>query len=125
MQRDTMELTESDRADLKVTHATATPLWKGLATLIKYRTTRNYKSAEFLGARIVDKVVMTLIFGTLYLGIGDKMQADNYINIGAVLFMWCIMPACASLDPIEIHDGGFPPPHLPGFHCYDFPYSQL
>ena len=92
-----MDLTESEKADLRVNRATTTPLWKGFATLVKYRTTRNYRNPEFLGPRIGDKIIFTFLIGTLYLGIGDKLRPDNYINIGAVLFMWCTMPAYAPL----------------------------
>ena len=97
MQRDTMDLSEADKADLRVNRATTTPLWKGFATLVKYRTTRNYRNMEFLGPRVGDKLIFTFLIGTLYLGIGDRLRPDNYINIGAVLFMWCTMPAYAPL----------------------------
>lgn len=30
---------------------------------------------------------------TLYLGVGDEFNDSNYINIAAVLFMWCTLPA--------------------------------
>ncbi|KAF6250828.1 P-loop containing nucleoside triphosphate hydrolase protein [Scenedesmus sp. NREL 46B-D3] len=72
---------------------TVTPWWWGLRTLIKYRTTNNYKSSAFLGARIGDKVLMGLLMMTLYLGIGDDFNPGNYINMAAVLFMWITMPA--------------------------------
>lgn len=68
---------------------------QGFATLVKYRTTRNYKSGEFLGPRIGDKFIMSLLIGTLYLGIGDDFSPSNYLNMAAVLFMWCTLPACA------------------------------
>lgn len=92
-----MDLSESDKADLQVSRATTTPLWKGFATLIKYRTTRNYRNIEFLAPRLGDKLVFTFLIVTLYLGIGDKLQPDNYANISAILFMWSLMPACAPL----------------------------
>ena len=92
-----MDLSEAEKADLHVNRATTTPLWKGLATLVKYRTTRNYRNLEFLGPRVGDKIIFTLLVGTLYLGIGDKLKPDNYLNIGAVLFMWCTVPAYARL----------------------------
>ena len=102
MQRDTMDLSEADKADLRVNRATTTPLWKGFITLVKYRTTRNYRNVEFLAPRIGDKLIFTFLIGTLYLGIGDKLTADNYINISAVLFMWCTMPAYAPLSVLHI-----------------------
>ena len=63
--------------------------------MVKYRTTHNYRNAEFLGPRIGDKFIMSILVGTLYLGIGDDFKEDNYLNIAAVLFMWCTLPACA------------------------------
>lgn len=59
----------------------------------QYRTTRNYKDGAFLGPRIGDKILISLLIMTLYLGIGDDASSDNFINISAVLFMWCVMPA--------------------------------
>ncbi len=73
--------------------ATVTPWWWGLKTLIKYRTSKNYRDGEFLGPRIGDKIMISLLIMTLYLGIGDEFQDSNYINISAVLFMWCTLPA--------------------------------
>ena len=90
-----MRLTEEEQAQLSVKRATVTPLWKGLFTLIKYRTSRNYRNPEFLGPRIGDKLIFSLLISTLYLGIGDDLVETNYLNIGAVLFMWSTLPACA------------------------------
>jgi len=90
-----MRLTEEEQAQLSVKRATVTPLWKGLFTLIKYRTSRNYRNPEFLGPRIGDKLIFSLLVATLYLGIGDDLVETNYLNIGAVLFMWSTLPACA------------------------------
>ena len=30
---------------------------------------------------------------TLYWGVGSKFNPSNYVNMAAVLFMWCVMPA--------------------------------
>ena len=38
-------------------------------------------------------MLMGLLIMTLYLGIGDDFNPGNYINMGAVLFMWITMPA--------------------------------
>lgn len=107
MQMDTMNLSDADKADLKVTRATTTPLWKGFITLVKYRTTRNYRNPEFLAPRIGDKLIFTFLIGTLYLGIGDKLRPDNYMNIAAVLFMWCTMPAYVFTDPFQPFNTGY------------------
>jgi ATP-binding cassette, subfamily G (WHITE), member 2 len=97
-----MNLSEADKKELQVKRATSTPLWKGFITLVKYRTARNYRNPEFLGPRIGDKVIFTLLMGTLYLGIGDDLEPSNYINIAAVLFMWCTMPACVPISDFSI-----------------------
>lgn len=60
----------------------------------QYRTTKNYKNGAFLGPRIGDKIMISLLIMTLYLGVGDELgKPDNYVNIAAVLFMWCTLPA--------------------------------
>jgi len=84
---------EATMKELEVKRATVTPFWWALKTLVKYRTTRNYQSAEFLGPRIGDKLIFSLILMSLYWGIGDDLDADNFINISACLFMWCTLPA--------------------------------
>lgn len=48
---------------------------------------------EFLGPRIGDKLVFSLLIGTLYWGIGSNLEASNLVNIAAVLFMWSTLPA--------------------------------
>ncbi|GLI65656.1 hypothetical protein VaNZ11_009256 [Volvox africanus] len=86
-------LPETIQKELAVRSATVTPWWWGLKTLVKYRTTKNYRDGEFLGPRVGDKVFISLLIMTLYLGIGDEFEDSNYINIAAVLFMWCTLPA--------------------------------
>jgi ATP-binding cassette, subfamily G (WHITE), member 2 len=90
-----MHLDAQTEADLAVNRSTVTPLWKGLLTLIQFRTSRNYQNPEFLGPRIGDKVIFSFLVATLYLGIGDDYAPDNVLNIAAVLFMWTTLPACA------------------------------
>mmetsp|Transcript_15663 Transcript_15663/g.27086 ORF Transcript_15663/g.27086 Transcript_15663/m.27086 type:complete len:488 (-) Transcript_15663:808-2271(-) len=87
------ELPEHIIKELSTKSPTVTPWWFGLKTLIKYRTTRNYKDANFLGPRIGDKIVMSLLIMTLYLAVGDDFNQSNIINISAVLFMWITLPA--------------------------------
>jgi ATP-binding cassette, subfamily G (WHITE), member 2 len=99
LQVDTMQMSKEAQDELNVKRSTATPLWKGLATMIKYRTTHNYKDGEFIGARLGDKFIFALLIGTLYLGIGDDLKPENLINISAVLFMWSTLPAYAPAIP--------------------------
>ncbi|KAL6760323.1 P-loop containing nucleoside triphosphate hydrolase protein [Haematococcus lacustris] len=90
---DKEEIPEHIARELATTSSTTTPWWWGLKTLMKYRTTRNYRDGAFLGPRIGDKIMISLLIMTLYLNIGNKYESDNYINISAVLFMWTVLPA--------------------------------
>lgn len=76
----------------------ATPLWKGVATIVKYRTMRNHCDPEFLLQRFSDKVIFSILMATLYRGIGSDLVPSNYLNIASVLYMWTAMPACGSLS---------------------------
>lgn len=90
---DHLDIPEDVQNELSTTSSTVTPWWWGIKTLVKYRTTRNYRDPAFLGPRIVDKLFMSFLILTLYVGIGDKLTSNNYINISAVLFMWTALPA--------------------------------
>lgn len=100
-----------------------TPTWKGFATLVKYRTKNNYRSGEFLGPRIGDKFIFTVLVATLYLGIGDDFEQDNVLNMAAVLFMWSTLPACAPLiSPTWLGSADCAPDCPPaGPHCSRVP----
>lgn len=89
------------QAELSTQTSTVTPWWWGLMVLFRYRTLKNYASAEFLGPRIGDKVFIGLLVMTLYLGIGNNFAPDNLINIASLLVMYVIMPAfgAASYTP--------------------------
>ncbi|KAJ9516890.1 hypothetical protein QJQ45_027319 [Haematococcus lacustris] len=71
-----------------VTSSTVTPMWWGIRTLVKYRTSRNYRDPAFLAPRILDKMIIGLLVMTLYLNVGREYSVDNIINIAAILFMW-------------------------------------
>lgn len=90
---DASDLDAVAKKELAVTRETVTPFWWALKTLLKYRTLKNYRNPEFLGPRIGDKLIFSIIIFTLYWSVGDNLMADNVINIGAVLFMWCTLPA--------------------------------
>ncbi len=68
-------------------------LCPALPRLLQYRTLKNYRDPEYVGPRIADKLIMALLVLTLYLNIGRKEGQENLINISAVLFMWCVLPA--------------------------------
>lgn len=88
-----MIMDEATKAELAVKRDTVTPTWWALRTMFKYRTLKNYTNPEFLGPRVGDKLIFSIIIFTLYWSIGDNLAPDNLINIGAVLFMWCTLPA--------------------------------
>ena len=90
---DTTPLPKHLEAELAAQQETATPMWWGLRTMLKYRTRKNYQDGEFLGPRVGDKFVMSTLMWTLFWGIGNKFQSQNYINQSAILFMWCVIPA--------------------------------
>ena len=67
-----------------------------LLRLLQWRATRDFQDPQFLGPRIVDKVVLALIIMTLYWKIGDNRALSNYSNLTAVLFLWTILPGYAA-----------------------------
>jgi ATP-binding cassette subfamily G (WHITE) protein 2 len=87
------ELDEATKKELAVKRETVTPFWYGLKTLLKYRTTKNYRNPEFLGPRVGDKLIFSILLFTLYWGKGNILTADNVINISGILFMWVNLPA--------------------------------
>ncbi len=50
------------------------------APLAQCRTTKNCQSADFIFARLPDRIVILLLFMTLYLGIGDRFKDDNIVS---------------------------------------------
>lgn len=93
MTDDHLDLPPEVQKELATTRSTVTPWWWGIKTLVKYRTSRNYRDIGWLAPRVMDKLFMSLLILTLYLGIGNDYSSDNYINISAVLFMWTALPA--------------------------------
>ena len=79
-------------AELATRSGTTTPAWWGVRTLLKYRMARDYRDASFLGPRIADKAVLSLIIMSLYWRVGADHSQSNVNNLTAVLFLWAIMP---------------------------------
>ena len=78
---------------LNTTSSTVTPGWWAFYVMLKYRTRKNYRDPEYLGPRLGDKIFLSFIITTLYLGRGNDFGADNVINISSALFMWSTLPA--------------------------------
>jgi ATP-binding cassette subfamily G (WHITE) protein 2 len=57
-----------------------------LATLLRYRMATHYKSGEFLGPRIGDKVVFGLLILALYYGIGDDPSTQAIQSTASLLY---------------------------------------
>jgi ATP-binding cassette, subfamily G (WHITE), member 2 len=95
------ELDEDARRELAVKRETATPFWYGLKTLLKYRTSKNYKNPAFLGPRLGDKFIFSILFFTIYWAAGADLVAENVNNVSGMLLMWVILPAfgAASYTP--------------------------
>ena len=87
------QLDEEARSQLAVRRETVTPFWWALKTLLKYRTTKNYRNPEFLGPRVGDKLIFSILVFTLYWSKGDLLTQENVVNIAGVLFMWTALPA--------------------------------
>ncbi|KAG2446852.1 hypothetical protein HYH02_008009 [Chlamydomonas schloesseri] len=88
-----LSVSEQVAKELATRSETVTPWYWALWTLLKYRTSKNYCNPGWLGPRIGDKLLISLIILTLYLGIGDNFAPDNLINIQSSLFMWALLPA--------------------------------
>jgi ATP-binding cassette subfamily G (WHITE) protein 2 len=61
--------------ELSTKRGTSTPWWHGFKTLVKYRTSRNYRDLGWLAPRFADKVIMGLLVTTLYWQIGASLTA--------------------------------------------------
>lgn len=48
-------------------------------------------------ARIAQKLLIALLLGTLYLGVGDKFTIDNFTNIAAIMFVWTLIPTVSAV----------------------------
>lgn len=66
LQNDHAELGAEMRTELATQSATVTPWWFGLKTLVKYRTPKNYKDPEFVGARVGEQVINSTLMWSLY-----------------------------------------------------------
>ncbi|CAK0787534.1 hypothetical protein CVIRNUC_010754 [Coccomyxa viridis] len=89
-------LSKNTLKELSVKRATVTPFWWALYIMFKFRSTTNYVTGAFLGPRIGDKLVFSLLIFTLFFAIGKKFDEDNLVNIAAVLFMFTTLPAFAA-----------------------------
>ena len=57
---------------------------------------RDIMDHHFLGPRMADKLVLSLIVMSLYYAVGANQAPSNVNNLTAVLFLWTILPGYAA-----------------------------
>ena len=65
-------------------------------TLLKYRTSRNYRNAQFVGARCAGHLIFAVVMATMYWNQGRSMSLASQINVSNMLFMNNVLPAFAA-----------------------------
>ena len=70
--------------------------FSSVRTLLKYRTTRNYRNAQFVGARCAGQLIFAAVLATMYYDQGRSMTLESQINVSSMLFMNNVLPAFAA-----------------------------
>ena len=70
-------VSETVRRELGATQATTTPAWWGVRTMLAYRTSRDYMDLDFLGPRVIDRALLSVIITTLYWKVGGNASPGN------------------------------------------------
>jgi len=70
-------VSETVRRELGATQATTTPAWWGVRTMLAYRTSRDYMDPDFLGPRVIDRALLSVIITTLYWKVGGNASPGN------------------------------------------------
>ena len=79
-------------------------MWHALKTLLRYRMVTHYKSPEFLGPRIGDKILFGVLYLSLYWGIGAQTDVQSIQSTAALLYFICALCGCAAATGLR------PPP---------------
>jgi len=58
----------------------------GMMVIFKYRTLTHYSSGEFIGPRLGDKVIFSLLILSLYYGLGDSTNVQDVQSTAAMLY---------------------------------------
>jgi ABC-type multidrug transport system ATPase subunit len=66
-------------------------MWHALKTLLRYRMVTHYKSPEFLGPRIGDKILFGVLYLSLYWGIGAQTDVQSIQSTAALLYFICAL----------------------------------
>jgi len=73
-------------ADVKSIPGSGPGQLHALRTLLSYRMLANYKSGEYLGPRLGDKIFASVLVLTLYWGMGDDTSAQSVQSIASLLY---------------------------------------
>ena len=67
--------------------------WRAVWTLLRYRTTRNYRDAQFVGARCAGQLIFAAVMASMYSDQGKSLTLDAQITVSNMLFMNNVLPA--------------------------------
>ena len=85
-QRDAAAANEGDAVGVLSVQKSMPGGLKQLSTLLQYRMVTHYKSGEFLGPRIGDKITFGLLILALYWGIGDEEDTQSIQSTASLLY---------------------------------------
>lgn len=82
-----------DGGDARNDKVVATTMGHGVSTLLRYRSSRNFKDGEYIGARLGDKLLYGIILASLFWGEGSKQRNDSSVtNVCGLLWFIIILP---------------------------------
>lgn len=67
---------------------------------MQYRLVSDYLDARFIGPRVMDKLVITLLIVALYHNKGSILASSNVNNLSSILFMWATLPGFTAVSYI-------------------------
>ncbi|KAG1671781.1 hypothetical protein FOA52_000158 [Chlamydomonas sp. UWO 241] len=70
-----------------------TPWYTSLGVLLRYRTLTNYRTLDYLGPRMFDKIIFAVIMMMLYFQKGDDFVSSNVPNMAALMYLCVAQPA--------------------------------
>ena len=95
-----------------------------ILTLLKFRTTKNYKSIDFVMSRAAGQILFSIVQFSLFWEIGkangDDMDQANQLNVASLLYMLNILPSFGASGYMpsivleravfyrEVDDGSYP-----------------
>ena len=67
---------------------------------VQYRLVNDYLDARFIGPRVLDKLIITMLIVVLYHNKGSMLASSNVNNISSMLFMWATLPGFTAVSYI-------------------------